>query len=71
MQSRSPVKRVCLKCGVSYWDDGCTWCPQCDAASIVPTAQNGMLPDARERVMSLRQLQQDELESRSREGNLS
>jgi uncharacterized Zn finger protein (UPF0148 family) len=59
-----PVKRICMKCGVLYWDDGCTWCPHCDAASTIPTRENGMLPDASTRILEYRLGRQAELERR-------
>jgi uncharacterized Zn finger protein (UPF0148 family) len=61
-----PTKVSCMKCDALYWYDGCTWCPTCDANSIVPTPANGMLPDARDRVWKMRQKRQEELEIQAR-----
>lgn len=42
MNTPAPT-RTCLRCGVKYWDDGNSMCPECDSA----TAHNANLDPQR------------------------
>jgi uncharacterized Zn finger protein (UPF0148 family) len=50
--------RDCFRCGASFYDDGNTWCPRCDATY---TPGPGTHPDAAARIAAARKWTQDNL----------
>lgn len=54
--------RDCLRCGRGYYDDGYTWCPNCDSASQkTSTARDGVRA-LREREQALLKKRADDAE---------
>lgn len=52
--------RTCVRCGGQFWDDGNTFCPDCDVATVAPGE-----PDVQERVRELRQRTQAEAQAKA------